>query len=87
MNQDRLLATRSRLVASGTQTIRALVINNLRVSIISTIDSFISVLSVTDVTVDLNGTIVHCTDIGDPLAESSTSTMTIVQIIRTDIGR
>ena len=80
--------TRSRLVASGSQTIRALVINmrEFSISIICTMDSFISVLSVTDVTVDLNGTIVHCTDIGDPLAESSTS-MIIVQIIRTDVGR
>ena len=81
--------TRSQLVASGSQTIRALVIDNMRVfniSIISTMDSFISVLSVTDVTADLNGTIVHCTDIGNSLAESSTS-MTIVHIIGTDTGR
>ena len=64
-------------------------INNIRefnISIKSTMGSFISVMSVTDVTADLNGTIVHCTDIGDSLAESSTL-RTIVQIIRTDLGR
>ena len=37
------------------------------------------------VTVDLNGTVVRCTDIGSSLAEKSTSAVT-VHVIRTDQG-
>ena len=79
--------TRSRLFSSSTQTVGPLMVDTkvFNISTTSTVDQFTSVLSVTNVTADLNGTIVHCTDIGSSLAESSTS-MTMVHIIRTDIG-
>ena len=79
--------TRSRLFSSSTQTVGPLMVDTkvFNISTTSTVDQFTSVLSDTNVTADLNGTIVHCTDIGSSLAESSTS-MTMVHIIRTDIG-
>jgi hypothetical protein len=56
------------------------------ISIVSNVDPFTSVLSVINVTADLNGTIVQCEDIGISVAESRTS-MTFVHVIQTDIGR
>ena len=58
--------TRSRLISSSSQIIKPLIINTkvFYVSIVSTMDQFTSILSVVNVTDDLNGTIVQCTDIG-----------------------
>ena len=49
------------------------------ISTTSTIDQITSVLSVTNVTADLNGTIVLCADIDN-------SSMIVVRVIGTDIG-
>ena len=80
--------TRSRLIASSSQRIDPLIINMkiFIISIVSTMDQFTSVLSVVNVTDDLNGTIVQCTDISSSAAETRTA-MTFVHIIQTDIGR
>ena len=57
------------------------------IAIVSTMDQFTSILLVVNVTDDLNGTMVQCTDIiGDSAAESRTA-MTFVHIIQTNIGR
>ena len=80
--------TRNRLISSSSQTIFPLIISTktFNISIVSTMDRFTSALSVINVTADLNGTLVQCTDIGSSIAESDTS-MTVVHIIRTNIGR
>ena len=79
--------TRNRLISSS-QSVSPLIINMriFNISIVSTMDQFISVLSVDNVTDDLNGTIVECKDIGSSAAESRTS-MIFVHIIQTNIGR
>ena len=80
--------TISRWISSSSQISYPLIINMkiFIISIVSTMDQLTSVLSVVNVTDDLNGTIVQYTDIGDSAAESRTS-MTFVHIIQTDIGR
>jgi hypothetical protein len=83
--------TINRLVSSSNQGSTLLIIYNnnivFNISIVSTVDPFTSVLSVINVTDDLNGTIVQCEDFGISVAESRTSLMTFVHIIQTDIGR
>ena len=81
--------TRNRLISSGSQNVPPLIISmrTFNISIVSTMNTFVSVLSFIDITGDLNGTIVQCMDIGDSLLAESDTSMTIVHIIRTDIGR
>jgi hypothetical protein len=81
--------TRNRLVSSSSQGIAPLIINNIVfiISTVSTVDQFTSVLSVNNVTTDLNGTIVQCEDIDISAAAESRISMTLVHIIQTDIGR
>ena len=55
-------------------------------SITSTVDPFSSVLSYTNATADLNGTVINCSDTGDSEAESNSS-MVIVHITTADLGR
>ena len=68
------------MITSSSQSVpqRPLIISmkTFNISSVSTTDAFASVLSFINVTADLNGTIVQCTDVGDSLAESDTS-MTI----------
>jgi hypothetical protein len=81
--------TINRLVSSSNQGSTLLIINNnivFSISIVSNVDPFTSVLSVINVTADLNGAVVQCADIGSSAAESRTST-TFVHVIQTDIGR
>lgn len=76
--------TRSRLIASGDQSIGPLVVNmqsfNITINPDSLIKGLTSKLSVTNITPDLNGTFVQCTDIGSSLTEASTS-VGIIHII------
>ena len=82
--------TRSRLSSSSTQTSGLLLMVEMKafnISIMSTVDSFSSVLSYTNATADLNGTVINCSVIGNSTAESNSS-MVIVHIITTaDLGR
>ena len=80
--------TSARFISSSSQSISPLIINTkvFTISIVSTMDQFTSVLSVVNVTDDLNGTIAQCTDTGSSAAETRTA-MTFVHIIQTDIGR
>ena len=80
--------TRARLISSSSQSVSPLIINTkvFMISVVSTMDQFTSVLSVENVTDDLNGTIVQCADFGDSAAETRTA-MTFVHIIQTNIGR
>ena len=78
--------TRSRLIASSDQSIYIgpLVVNmksfNITINSDSLIRGLTSKLSVTNITPDLNGTFVQCTDIGSSLTEVSTS-VGIIHII------
>lgn len=76
--------SRSRLVASGDQSIGPLVVNMKSFDVMINSDSLVegltSKLVIANVTADLNGTFVLCTDIGNSLTESSTS-MGIIHII------
>ena len=80
--------TRSRLYSSASQTIGPLVVEmkEFTTSITSTVDPFSSVLSYTNATADLNGTVINCSDTGDSEAESNSS-MVIVHITTADLGR
>ena len=81
---------RSRLYSSSTQAIaiEPLVVEmkTFSVSTTSTVDSFSSVLSYTNATADLNGTVIICSYTGDSKAESNSS-MVIVHITTADLGR
>ena len=85
--------TRSRLYSSSTQAtaIEPLVVDHemkaFNISITSTVDLFSSVLSYTNATADLNGTVINCSShTGDSTAESD-SAMVIVHITTADHGR
>ena len=80
--------TRSRLLSSGSQNIGQLVpeMKYFNISIMSTVDPFTSVLSYTNATADLNGTVINCSDTGNSTAESD-SAMVIVHITTADHGR
>ena len=80
---------RSRLVTSATQAAIELLMVEMKqfnISITSTVDLFSSVLSYTNATADLNGTVINCSDIGNSTAESDSS-MVIVHITTADLGR
>ena len=80
--------TRSRLYSSSTQAIEPLVVEMkaFNTSIMSTVDSFSSILSYTNATADLNGTVINCSYTGDSKAESNSS-MVIVHITTANLGR
>ena len=82
--------TRGRLFSSSTETVDPLVVEmkQFNISITSTGDSFSSVLSYTNATADLNGTVINCSyiDTGNSRAESYSS-MVIVHITTADLGR
>ena len=80
--------TRSRLFSSSTQVVGSLMfeMKQFNISITSTEDPFSSVLSYTNVTADLNGTVINCSDKGNSTAESDSS-MVIVHITTADLGR
>ena len=81
---------RGRLFTSSTQAnaIEPLVVEmkTFNISITSTVDPFSSVLSYTNATTDLNGTVINCSDIGNSRTESNSS-MVIVHITTADLGR
>ena len=77
-------SSRTRLVLTQTLVTRPLVINMMifditRISIIGSL-SLISTLTVANVTTDVNGTEMNCTDIGNSLAETSSSVATVYVI-------
>ena len=80
--------TGSRLLSSTTQTIGPFMLEmkQFNISITSTVDPFSSVLSYTNATADLNGTVINCSDTGNSKAESNSS-MVIVHITTADLGR
>ena len=82
--------TRSRLLSNSThnQTIGQFLLEmkQFNISITSTVDPFSSVLSYTNATADLNGTVINCSDTGES-EEESNSSMVIVHITTADLGR
>ena len=81
--------TRSLLLSSSTQAAVDplwVEMKTFNISITSTVDLFSSVLSYTNVTADLNGTVINCSDKGNSTAESDSS-MVIVHITTADLGR
>ena len=80
--------TRNRLFSSSTQAVDPLMVEmkQFNISITSRVDPFSSVLSYTNATADLNGTVINCSDIGNSTAESDSS-MVIVHITTADLGR
>ena len=82
--------TRDRLYSSSTQdnAIEPLVVEmkTFNISITSTVDPFSSVLSYTNATADLNGTVINCSVTGNSTEESNSS-MVIVHITPADLGR
>ena len=80
--------TRSRLVSNSTQATGpfTLEMKQFNISITSTVDPFSSVLSYTNATADLNGTVINCSYLGYSPAESDSS-MVIVHITTADLGR
>ena len=79
---------RSRLLSSTSQTSGLLMVGmkQFNISIRSTVDPFSSVLSYTNATADLNGTVINCSDKGNSTEESDSS-MVIVHITTADLGR
>ena len=79
---------RSRLLSSTSQTIGQLMVGmkQFNISITSTVDPFSSILSYTNATADLNGTVINCSD-KDNSTEESNSSMVIVHITPADLGR
>ena len=82
--------TRSRLYSSSTKAnaILPLVVEmkTFNISIMSRVDPFSSVLSYTNATADLNGTVINCSYLGYSPAESESSVV-IVHITTADLGR
>ena len=83
--------TRSRLSSSSTKAAEPPLMVEMKafnISITSTVDPFSSVLSYTNATADLNGTVINCSliDSGNSTAESNSS-MVIVHITTPDLGR
>ena len=60
---------------------------SFKILIISLIEEtpLISMMSVANLTADMNGTVINCTDVGDSLAETSTS-VTKINILKTSNG-
>ena len=81
---------RSRLLSNSTQAIGLLMVEmkQFNISITSTMDLFSSILSYTNATADLNGTVINCCepDRGNSPGESDSS-MVIVYITTADLGR
>ena len=77
--------TRSRLLSSSTRFIGPFILEMkaFNISITSTVDPFSSVLSYTNATADLNGTVINCSEYGNSIAAS----MVIVHITTADLGR
>ena len=82
--------TRSRLYSSSTQAnvIEPLMVERktFNISITSRVDPFSSILSYTNATADLNGTVINCSDKGISTEESDSS-IVIVHITTADLGR
>ena len=81
--------TRTQLLSNSTQAVVLPLMVEMKafhISITSTVDSFSSVLSYTNATADLNGTVINCSDKGNSRAESESS-MVIVHITTADLGR
>ena len=80
--------TRSRLISSSTQTSGPLMhqMKQFNISIKSAVDPFSSILSYTNATADLNGTVINRLEYGNSTAESNSS-MVIVHITPADLGR
>ena len=80
--------TRNQLLSSSTQDIGQFMLEmkQFNILITSTEDPFSSVLSYTNATADLNGTVINCSDKGNSKAESNSS-MAIVHITKADLGR
>ena len=80
--------TRTRLFSNSTQTVGPLMVEmkQFNISTMSTVDSFSSILSYTNATADLNGTVINCSDTGDSTAEPNLL-MVIVHITTADLGR
>ena len=80
--------TRGRLFSLSTETVGPLVVEmkQFNISITSTVDSLSSVLSYTNATADLNGTVINCSYTGASKAESNSS-IVIVHITTADLGR
>ena len=80
--------TRSRLFSSYSRVVGPLMfeMKQFNISITSTVDRFSSILSYTNATADLNGTVINCRDQGYSEAESNSS-MVIVHITTADLGR
>ena len=79
---------RSRLLSNSTQAVGPFMLEMkaFNISITSTEDLFSSVLSYTNTTADLNGTVINCSDTGDSQQESDSS-MAIVHTTTADLGR
>ena len=82
--------TRNRTFSSNTQTVGPFMVEmkQFNISITSTVDPFSSVLSYTNATADLNGTVINCCEPDRcNSAEESDSSMVIVYITTADLGR
>ena len=83
------VVTRTQLLSNSTQAAVPPLMVEMKafnISITSTVDSFSSVLSYTNATADLNGTVINCSYTGDSKVESNSS-MVIVHITTADLGR
>ena len=80
--------TRNRTFSSSTQTVGPFMVEmkQFNISTTSTEDPFSSILSYTNATADLNGTVINCSDTGESEKESNSS-MVIVHITTADLGR
>ena len=81
VNRSRLLSPNSKVDGPLVVEMKA-----FNISITSTVDPFSSILSYTNVTADLNGTVINCSDKGNSTEESDSS-MVIVHITTADLGR
>ena len=90
VNRSRLLSSAQNVnvTTAVTQTGGLLMVEMkaFNISITSTGDPFSSVLSYTNATADLNGTVINCSDKGDS-KDQSNSSMVIVHITTADLGR
>ena len=78
--------SRSRLFSPTTQVFKPLWVEmkQFNISITSRVDPFSSVLSYTNATADLNGTVINCSSYSPAESDSS---MVIVHITPADLGR
>ena len=81
--------TRSLLFSSSTQNVGVLMVGTraFNISITSTMDPFSSILSSTNVTADLNETVIECSDRGSTVKESRSSMANVHVITAADFGR